>query len=80
MYDHAHPSMHRHSQLCTNHPRNMQKRLVCQREHAHWSTQACAICKTSPSQPKDKGAVVAWQQVSLAPTHLKEASAQTIAQ
>lgn len=47
---------------------------------AHCSKHVCMICKASPSQPKDKGAVVAWQQVSLAPTHLKAASAPTISQ
>lgn len=48
--------------------------------HAPVHARACAICKTSPSQPEDKGAVVARQQVSLAPTHLETASAPTISQ
>lgn len=43
-------------------------------------THAYAICRTSPSQPEDKGAVVARQQVSLAPTHLESASAPTFFQ
>lgn len=43
-------------------------------------TYAYAICRTSPSQPEDKGAVVARQQVFLAPTHLEAASAPTISQ
>lgn len=42
--------------------------------HTYLYTEAYVICKTSPLQPKDKGAVVARQQVSLAPTHLEAAS------
>lgn len=56
------------------------KKLVCQNSHTHLHAHAYAISKTSPSQPEDKGAVVARQQVSLAPTHLEAASAPTISQ
>lgn len=66
-----------HIQCETQRTRHTWKKLVCQTLCAHMHN---VICRTSPSQPEDKGAVVARQQVSLAPTHLEAANAPTIFQ
>ncbi len=80
-HQHTKERMHTHTFTVwhTVHETHM-KKLVCQHLHTHSHTHAYAICRTSPSQPEDKGAVVARQQVSLAPTHLEAASAPTISQ
>ncbi len=63
-----------HTHYHSNAKRHTRKSWCANTLHTH----AYAICRTSPSQPEDKGAVVARQQVSLAPTHLEAASAPTI--
>lgn len=69
---HAHP----HSRL-TRSARDTREKSLCV---GTLRTYAYVIRRTSPSQPEDKGAVVARQQVFLAPTHLEAAGAPTIFQ
>lgn len=87
---HKDMQIHGHTRACTR----ARKRNAHARPHSDLSvdarekslcvgtlrTYAYVIRRTSPSQPEDKGAVVARQQVFLAPTHLEAAGAPTIFQ